>query len=254
MFQRSKSIILIISIIVSAIIVTIFSAWAADGSLSESRRERCVKILYQGLDHDGYFWTSVHAAEALLWNGYFDGVKEKFAAMEDNAGARHRIGVWRVLARANIKNPVEYHKYLNLISAAFVNSQSPDRLHAIETLGKLGFSKQLPEIVHASNKEKEEVKVYARWVLANDGDPENEDALSELLSSENSKLYGTAGYALRFFDNVQPRTFSLLEQCAARLPFNAENRIYVSSAMYVHASPEKKRTGKKGTAKICRRK
>ena len=41
----------------------------------DERREQAVFILRQALG-EGRQWTKVRAAEALLWNGYYAGVKE----------------------------------------------------------------------------------------------------------------------------------------------------------------------------------
>ena len=241
---KGRDIIRTVIIFVCVSFIPLGIAWSSSETVNDNIHERSVAILREALDHDGYFWMNVHAAEALLWNGYFKGVKENFAAREDTAGARHRIGVWRVLAKANKNDPVEYHRYVNLINDAFIDQNSPDRIHAIETLGKLGFSKRLPEIVRAARDGESGVTALARWILANAGDPEDEAALAELLTSENSNLYGMAGYALRFFDDVRPKTFNLLEECAARLSHDAQGRLYVVSAVFVHAPREKKQEKK----------
>ena len=54
------------------------TALCSEDILDEELREYCVAILKDGHNYEGDFWTNVHAAEALLWNVYFEGVKENF--------------------------------------------------------------------------------------------------------------------------------------------------------------------------------
>ena len=243
--RQLKYSILVSGIVLIELFFSIDSAQSGNVESDTGYREKCVKILYEGLDSDVPFWVSVHAAENLLWNGYFDGVKENFIAREDTAGAINRIGVWRVLARANKKDQVAYYRYVNHIRETFCDTEAPDRLHAIETLAKLGFAERLPEIVAAARGNEDTFTAYARWVLANSGIPEDEASLAELLTSDNSKLYARAGYALRFLDTVQPETYVLMEECAARFSHDTEGRVYIVSALYVHAPEDKKEDAKR---------
>ncbi len=86
-------------------------------------------------------WVKVHAAEYLLWLGQPAGVQDiyqnelrKFATKSP-----YRIGIWRVLAQA-ATTPQEKKKWTDAIAEAFKDPNGPDRIHAAETLAKLGIS------------------------------------------------------------------------------------------------------------------
>ena len=231
---------LIIFIILFKVLFFANSVFPENKTVSDNRRERCLEILHDGLSEKSGFWVNVHAAEALLYHSYSEGVKENFVAKADTAGPKHRIGVWRVLAKASEKDAVSHLKYQNLVLDAFLDYESPDRLHALETLGKLCYAKSLTEIVRIAETGNGKIIGYARWILANSGEEEDEMFLAKLLSSGDKDLYGTAAYALRFFIKIRPETYTLLKKCPGHLPADAEYLVYVLSAIYVHAPPGEK--------------
>ena len=119
----------------------------------------------------------VHAAEFLLELDYPAGVEDAFLKELETFGQEpeYRIGIWRVLARASY-NPNEKRSWVSRIRDVFLNPEAPDRLHASETLAKLGY--KIPEgpeaqaereaFEHAAAGE-DGMAVFARWILvAND--------------------------------------------------------------------------------------
>ncbi|HEV8132703.1 MAG TPA: hypothetical protein VGQ81_15760 [Acidobacteriota bacterium] len=202
------------------------------------QRERAVSILRQALK-EGREWEKVHAAEALLWNGYFDNVKETLQAELRKASPSYRIGLWRVLAKAQGNDESAGRSYVEKLRGAFLDAQSPDREYALEALAKLGYSERLDELLRVAKEGKGSFQVRARWVLANSGNPHDEETLADLLESADPGLYGSTGYALRHLKRVQPSTLARLERAASK-ELDSRSRAYVLSAWYVH-SPDKQK-------------
>lgn len=207
----------------------------------EGLRHRAVAVLRHALN-EGHEWVKVHAAEALLWNGYPEDVKEAFVAEIKTAGPKYRIGVWRVLAQAQGNDVVARERYVNKIRDAFLDTNGPDRLHALETLAKLQYSERPDELLRVAKEGKGEFQAYARWVLANSGDANDEAALADLLDSTDPAVRLTVAYALRHLKRIQPFTLAKLEAAALKEPADSDARVYLFSAWYVHSSGDQKET------------
>src|SRR5690349_14176244 len=67
--------------------------------LSGEQRSQLERILQHSLANRGS-WISIHAAEALIELDQSDSVIKAFESQADTSEAPYRIGVWRVLARA----------------------------------------------------------------------------------------------------------------------------------------------------------
>jgi len=187
-----------------------------------------------------YSLMNVHAAEALIASGRPEGVEERFKALEKDPKS-NIIGICRVLARLHKNSPATHRFYVDRIRDEFLNSDSlKQRITALESLGKLGYSQPLPEIQVLAEKGEGALKVFSRWVLANSGDAKEQVRLARLLRSTVPTDYFYAAYALRFFDSLAPESYALLDSCAARLAPDAPHRVYVLSSLYVHSSPPKR--------------
>ncbi|MCD4770067.1 MAG: hypothetical protein K8R35_07875, partial [Bacteroidales bacterium] len=90
------------------------NTWSAEDPNADERRERCLEILHEAMISDDNFWMNVHAAEALVYNVYTDGVEEYFISLENDPHS-NIIGISRVLARLNKKDAVKYQKYVHQI-------------------------------------------------------------------------------------------------------------------------------------------
>jgi len=201
-------------------------------------RERALSVLREALDKE-HEWVKVHAAEALLFNNYPDDVRRVFQnELQKGPPPKYRIGVWRVLAQAAGNDRKARKKYLDRIVAAFEDPAGPDRVHAVETLGKLGYKKVSPELTAVANEGDGSFQAYARWVLANSGKPEDEACLAELLDSGDSDVRGCVAYALRYFDRLRDETLDKLIQAVSQEPTDSSGRVYLLGALYVHAQAE----------------
>ena len=129
--------------------------------------------------------------------------------------------------------------YVNRIRDAFLDNNGPDRGHAGESLGKLGYAERLDEIVRIAGDPKEDkgnVRWGGRWILANSGDPKDERYLAELLDSKDDNTRRITGYALRWLKRLTPETLTRLAELAANEPVDSLGRVYFLSALYVHST------------------
>ena len=218
----------------------LINSWSVENHDAKERRKHCLEILHEAMVSDENFWMNVHAAEALIYNVYTEGVEEYFTKLQNDPRS-NIIGISRVLARLNKKDAVQYQKYIHQIRDVFLNSDSINqRVTALESLGKLGYNEPLPEILRLADEGESSMKTFSRWILANSGDAKDETRLAELLNSKEPKEYFYAAYALRFLDGVNPDTYASLKACASRLAKDAPHRVYVLSSLFVHSPPENK--------------
>ena len=201
---------------------------------------------------DETFWVKVHAAEALILNVYPEGVEDYFQQLAQDPSSSI-VGISRVFARLNRKNASVFQSHVDRIRDEFLDIDSPNRIGALESLGKLGYAEHLPEIIETAENGSSDIRGFARWVLANTGNPNDEAWLAELLNSDEPKDYFYASYALRFMQKVTPQTYERIESCVKRLTQDAPHRVYVMSNRFVHAPPEQKAEAKSGTASLCKR-
>lgn len=195
--------------------------------------DRCLRTLHEAMT-EGKEWVKIHAAEAFLWTGYPEGIREPFLRERDCTEPKYRIGVWRVLAQA-APTPQERGIYEQRIFSVFLDTQAPDRCHASETLGKLGFSSHDPEVLRVAGQETGSFKAMTRWVIANSGKEEDEAQLAELLNAENMDERGCAAYAFRFFKTVRPATLARLEAAGKKEAADSPQRANILSPWYRHA-------------------
>src|SRR5262245_16016600 len=197
------------------------------------RREKAVQVLREVLQK-GQEWERVHAAEALLWNGYAESVKEVFQPDSESAGPPYRIGIWRVLARSQGNDETAARRYVQKILKVFLDPLATDREYALEALAKLQFDDALPEVVRVAQEGAGGLRVYARWVLANSGDLKQQSSLAELLDSSEPAVRANAAYALRHLKKLQSSTLAKVKTALSREPFDSPAKTYELGALYVH--------------------
>jgi FOG: HEAT repeat len=201
---------------------------------AETTSKTCADTLRNAVQHANSFFVKVHAGEALALNNDTEGLEAAFTKLRDEDPG-HLIGATRVLARVNRNNPEQYNACIDVIIDQFLHADSSHpRLVALESLGKLGYSQPMPEIVQQAQNGEGGFKAMARWVLSNNGAPDTEDSLAALLASPEVADYRGASYALRFKQSIQPATLQKLEALAKGLAPDASGRVYVLSAHFVH--------------------
>ncbi len=207
-------------------------------------REQAVDMLRSLLETQQR-WVKVHAAEFLLELDYPDGVEEDFVEQLKTHGdePEYRIGIWRVLSKATY-DAREKRRWVSRIRDVFLDPDAPDRLHAAETLAKLGY--KVPDASEAAAGQAERktfeyvaarddaMAVFARWVLV-DNDPKHDDApLGKLLSSDDARIRGLAAYAIRHLLEISPATEQILASAAEAEPEDSSWRVFLVSAIAVH--------------------
>ena len=172
-------------------------------------RERAVNAIRRVMEQEQK-WVKVHAAEYLLALDYREGVKPVFLTELELHGAepQYRIGIWRVLARA-AANEKEQAVWVDKIRRVLFDPASPDRLHATETLAKLGYKlrefngnlreEEVKSLEQAACRESTPRTPYAAWILLNAGCPnavEAEARLAALLDSSDVEAAPGGGLRL----------------------------------------------------------
>jgi len=142
-------------------------------------------------------WPRIHAAEALIAQGYPEETLDVFRPVVDTAAAQERIGVWRVLAQAE-PTAAGRREMVKRIHAAFVDADSPDRLHAVESLAKLRYQVTDEDRVllkeFAARPAAE--GAFANWLLAIGGDEAARRALVAVLRDPDPVARLRAAYSL----------------------------------------------------------
>ncbi len=205
-------------------------------------RERAVNVLREAF-RTGKRWKKVHAAEALVSLDYDVGkVRAVFAAELEQYGdvPEYRIGIRRVLVRATA-DPEARRRWIEEIRRAFLDPAAPDRLHAAETLGKLGYVMR-PDGDEAFEKaafaDASCLAAYAAWVVANSAPEKGMHRLAALLEAPSAGVRSAAAYALRHQTGVGPEVFRKITTALEKEPRNSPARIHLAAAAYCLAPPE----------------
>ncbi len=249
--RRFRSILVLLALTagLSTSLRSVASAAEEAPEVTSELREQAIRAMRDVLQHEER-WVKVHAAEFLLELEYPDGVEEAFVKEFEayNAEPEYRIGIWRVFARAAY-DPKERSRWVSQIRDVFLNENALDRLHAVETLAKLGYN--VPEVTGEAKQKQPEremferiaaaddgMAVFARWVLVI-SDPESDDSpLAELLASSDARIRGLAAYAIRHLPTISPGTQKALASAAAVEPQDSSWWIHLVCAMAVHGPAE----------------
>ncbi len=226
--------------LVSGLALLAACAPAGAAAFTPEVHDRAVAVLREALRTETG-WVRVHAAEALLRNGLPEGVADAYLSAVENSPPKHRIGVWRVLAQAQ-KDAEARERYVQRIRGAFLDLDGPDRLHAAETLGKLGDAKRSSQLLSAALESDSPMAAYARLILANTGAVEDAEYLAALLGSYNDDVRNSTGYALRFAPTLDTSTLARVRYAALEEPEDSSVRLHLLIAWLAHAN-DAERTG-----------
>lgn len=163
--------------------------------------EQAETVLRTALQQEAAF-IKVHAAEVLAGFGGADLVRQVFTAELAAHGRepRYRIGIWRVLANA-AATPADRARWTDRIAAAFLDRAGEDRLHAIESLGKLRArlgEDGLAEVRRWVAAVPATDSAYGEWVLIVNGDTAAQARILRLLESPETVSRQRAAYVLRW--------------------------------------------------------
>jgi SSS family solute:Na+ symporter len=214
-------------------------AGCATKESASAQRQRLIHLL-ESEARSNTGWQRIHAADALLDHGQRQEAAGLLEAEANTAAPPYRIGVWRVLARA-AGTAAERQNFKERIRRDLLDLQAPDRLHAAESLAKLGLATpaERPAIKQWLASADEATSVYLLWLLvlsdnssARAGD---ETRLANLLDSTNILTRLRAGFAL---GRIQPISTASLEKLKDRLKSEPEDstvRPYLLGAVLLHS-------------------
>ncbi len=161
-------------------------------------------------------FLSIHGAEALIRLGRGAEVQSAFLPQADETEPRYRIGVWRVLARCATTDSSR-SAYVERIRRVLADPTAVDRVHALESLAKLGVRLTQDEIgiAHQFAADREASgSAYAWWSLLNSDEPMVVEQIVSLLQAKNPIVRAQAAYSLWQAGKV---TDSIREQIAVAL-------------------------------------
>lgn len=210
--------------------------------ISSLLRDRAMRQLTDTMDRCDR-WVKVHAAEFLLELENPNNVRDAFNAELRLYGdmPQYRIGIWRVLARSS-ENDKSKRQWIDKIIAAFQQPQGKDRIHAAETLAKLGVPLQgdtrqiAAELTYSRDPA---LATYTQWALVAGRNGINKTQASKLialLDSKDESARRIAAYALRYQKSLLPENWPNLTQKALSEPSESGAKIYMLSAAMVTAS------------------
>jgi hypothetical protein len=187
-------------------------------------------------------WLKVHAAEVLIAHGEGERVRTVFLEEVKQHGGelRYRNGIWRVLVQT-ARTPAERSGWLAHIEGVALNPASVDRLHAVESLAKLG-GPHSPAVLAATKlwlkTAPEEEAVYAQWLLWQAGDQEAPASIGRSLQSSVLNARLRAAFVLRRTGTKDAAILAASARAADGEPSGSVARaIVVGSAYVLRAAP-----------------
>ncbi|QDT56239.1 Sodium/glucose cotransporter [Caulifigura coniformis] len=208
------------------------STTTSGGRIPREERTALIGELRSALESQSG-WPRIHAAEALIAQGYPEETLETYRPLADNSPAEERIGVWRILAQAEPGRAAR-RAMVERVRAAFLDPDGPDRLHAVETLAKLQFAvpdEDRAQVVEYARRNPAEA-AFAHWLLANSGDDASRQTLAATLKDPDPVARLRASFALSSLPG--PRTST--EQAAIADAAQAEPADSPSRVMLVGAA------------------
>jgi SSS family solute:Na+ symporter len=216
------------------------AAGCATNESASAQRQRLIHLLErEARSNTG--WVRIHAAEALLDHGQSQVAADLLQAEADTAAPPHRIGVWRVLARAT-GTAAERQEFRERIRRNLLDSQAPDRLHAAESLAKLDLATpaERPAIKQWLAAADEATSAYLLWLLViSSGSFErasDETLLANLLDSTNSVARLRAAFALGRIQVISTASLGRLKRRLESEPDDSSARPYLLGAVLLHSS------------------
>lgn len=182
-------------------------------------------------------WIKVHVAEFLLWEHYaVDEVRALFMEEERKYDQMlyYRIGVWRVLAQAAATDE-ERRGWLNKILAIYSDEDSPERVHAIETLAKLKYpvARDLSHWAAMQTADIDAFAVYSIWNASFYSDISKDAAREMCLSllrqqraEKRTDLMPVVSYVLRRLKPFEPAEWDVIR--AALNHVEANHSLYAN--------------------------
>ena len=186
-------------------------------------------------------WGKVHAAEALINLNYKEDAYRIFIEEERKKRKQefYRIGIWRVLAQASIKQE-EKQQWIDSILNVYKNPNNPDVTHAAETLGKLSFSPLnfSPKLIDSIlNDKHNSLWICTLWATAYSSEKEKvKNKLVNIIQQKEEPVdvRRIAAYALRFLKNSGTKNREKMINTLNKEPDSSKVYPYLLSAILVN--------------------
>jgi hypothetical protein len=179
-------------------------------------------------------WSRIHAAEALSAVGFADDIRARLlAALPEWERSPQRIGAWRVLA-ATSRDSAERQKWIDRVEGVSRDATAPDRLQAVESLGKLacvasaatiGSAREYAFLLSAAEA------LFPLWALTVAGDQAAAAQLRSALSHSDAQVRRRAGYIIRRLPSPSAELRDALVKQAAQEPPDTAARPYLLTAV-----------------------
>lgn len=165
------------------------------------------------------FWNKVHAIEFLYLGGnqarMKDLIQKDLLTFENTP--EKRIGYWRCSYLAASTDKEREH-YLNKLIGAYCDPDSPDKIHAAESLAKLKHSlKTLPLAVEADSAKNELLQAYIQWGMVLPSIPSEEldyDLFFSVINSENALCRKIMAYGSRYMGDFSESEWNRFAEIA----------------------------------------
>lgn len=196
---------------------TLINSCAINGDKMQAE-EIALNYLYEAIE-DTIFWNKIHAIEFLIDLGYNDKVDSilNILEVEHENAPQKRIGYWRCRVQNEKKSDIK-NKYIDKIFKVYINPDSPDIIHAAESLAKLSVSlKNTPPIELRDNTKVNNLNVYLNWsYIYPDSTHSGIDykTLLKILNSENSDNRRIMAYGLKYLGEIESRSWQYIAERA----------------------------------------
>jgi hypothetical protein len=221
---------------ISALLFTM--SYALPGAAADATERESLSVLRKAVLSPA-FWVKVHAIEFLIELDYREEAMrytdDQLAAFEQTP--QNRIGFWRCRYRLSDSEKMR-EKWLNKIRNAYLDIGGPDRIHAAETLAKLGFSLQNldDKLVESDLKSNTDLAAFAFWgycLPKHRGAHADFDQLLSGLDHENSGFRKITAYSLGFIPGFPVTKWPSMAAKALKEPETSVAYPYLLGAAYI---------------------
>lgn len=206
--------------------------------------EIALNYLYETVG-DTIFWNKIHAIEFLIDLGFNENVDAILNKLEFNYEntPQKRIGCWRCRVK-NEKDADKKNRYIEKIFQVCINSNSPDIIHAVESLTKLSVSlKNIPQSELLDSAKNNIFNAYLNWSSIYPDSPLScidYTTLFKTLQSDNSDYRRIMAYGLKFLGKMESEPWQSVAERAINQPAEYPFSTYLLSGV-LSTCPEKER-------------
>lgn len=206
--------------------------------MEENRtHEECALVLRQAASC-GDFWVMVHAVEFLAKTGFTEEAKGfiKTELLRYENVPQQRIGVWRSVYLTDTTKQVR-DSLIGKIRQCYTDTGGKDRVHAVETLAKLGHSIGTVDtgIVNSDIRKGGMMRPFVMWALAiheQDKDKTRLDDLLQLLNANDDQSRKLAAYAMGYIGQLNKEQWNKIACIAMQESPDTDAYAYLLGAAY----------------------